>query len=302
MNIGYFNVHCNSIGDTIANAKLYFAINKYSNEKNIKTVAILHIIDFDEFFIKRSININPLNSIHTPFLNFQKKAGLINDFTFIHGIDGVNINKKTNDEIVKNVIKMFFAKKNIKIERILDSHRFHEIYNNINQDEIIDFYTKQFNFLEQKTPENYGIIQYCSFHYNKQNTDQYKKCYKRISFENIKKWINETNLKIYKFIGSEEDENESSMIIKKLNEIYKNIKFINLCGETLIEEVFQEIYNSKNVLSTESFVGLVGGIFNKSSKLYFTHNNTKVMEDFKNHMKIFDQLIIERDEILNQND
>jgi hypothetical protein len=71
---------------------------------------------------------------------------------------------------------------------------------------------------------------------------------------------------------------------------------------TSIEESFQEIYNSTNVLSTESFVGLLGGIFNIPSKLYFRYNNLDIMSNFKNHMKLFNKLTIEPDKKLTEND
>ena len=303
MNIGYFSMHCSSIGDTIAAARLFYSIRQYAIQKNLKIIGILHITLFDQLVsLVNTKKIDPIDSIYTPFLNLQKKAKLIDDFTFISGIDNDNINIRENNEIVKEVIKRYFATKNDQIERILDSNEFHAIYNNIKKEEIVYFYTNQFNFLKKDIVDSYGIIQYCSYHYRKENLDEYNKCYKRISFENIKKWIDETKLKTYKFIGSQYDENDTIYVINKLKFIYTDINFINLCGMTLIEDAFKEIYNSTDVLSTESYVGLLGGVFNKPSKLYFRYNNLKVMNDFKNHMIDFNKLMIEPDKKLTEND
>ena len=38
MNIGYFSMHCSSIGDTIAAARLFYSIRQYAIQKNLKII------------------------------------------------------------------------------------------------------------------------------------------------------------------------------------------------------------------------------------------------------------------------
>ena len=83
---------------------------------------------------------------------------------------------------------------------------------------------------------------------------------KRISFLNLCNWIENCEIKTFKFIGSYHDFVLTEEVINKLRIKYKDYNFINLCGEYDLEQTYSLIYNCKSLLSTESFSGFLSSL------------------------------------------
>jgi hypothetical protein len=297
-------MNANSIGDTVAGARLFFALYHYAQLKQLRKIAILHIANQIELKLTCEGQIDSTWAIYTELLTLYKKANILDDFTYICGISDEIKDNPSSRQKIEDTIKHYFSKRNASIECMLDNklelwNHFHSI---ISSDAIIKFYQERFAFLKEDITENYNIVQYCSHHYSPHHVDKFAKCHKRISFSNLTNWIESNNIIVNKFVGSTIDYDLTQRCIEKLQPLYPNKIFINMCGDLYLEDTFKQIYNASNVLSTESFAGLLGGVFNKPSIIYFRHELVQTLLNFKSGLDLFPNLTMKLDNVLTEND
>jgi len=303
MNIYYYLIHCNSIGDNLASFRKHYLTYKLAKENNCKIVAIIHMCtteEMKEYIIKQNIILDSF-SLNTNLIELYKKANLFENYTIIEGINDRVYSNYSSE--ISRIIKNFYGNKHTKEITFIEQYpNFWNICYDIKKDEIINFYKNQYNFLKKDTIKEYNIIQYCSNHYNLMSKDMYDKCVKRISFDNLCDWIEQSNLKIFKFIGSYHDYNLTNDIINRLITKYPNYVFLNLCGEHTLEETYSLIYNCKSLLCTESFSGFFAGLFDIPSIMYYRNTNLEVMNQFIPQFSILNSLKIKLDVELTVND
>ena len=243
MNIYYYLIHCNSIGDNIASYKKHYLTYKLAKENNRKIVSVIHMCtleEIQEYIIKQNIVLDSF-ALNSNLIELYKKADLFNHHIVIEGIND-RVNKERNDVICR-IIKNFYGNRNTNNVDFIENYPdFWNICNNLKKNDIVNFYKTQYSFLKRDSYD-YNIIQYCSNHYNLMTTDKYGKCVKRISFLNLCNWIENCEIKTFKFIGSYHDFVLTEEVINKLRIKYKDYNFINLCGEYDLEQTYSLIYN-----------------------------------------------------------
>ncbi len=303
MNIYYYLLHCNSLGDNLASFRKHFLTYKLAKENNCKIIAIIHMCTTDElreYIIKQNIVLDSF-SLNSNLMELYKKANLFENYTVIEGInDRVYSN---HSDTISRIIKSFYGNKNT--EEIIFIEKYPNFWNrcyDLQKDEIIDFYKTQYNFLKRDVIEQYNIIQYCSNHYNLMDKDIYNKCVKRISFDNLCDWIEKATFKTFKFIGTYHDYQLTQSMINRLITKYPDFKFINLCGECSLEETYSLIYNCKSLLCTESFSGFFSGLLDIPSIMYYRNTNLEIMNQFIPQFSVLDSLQIKLDVKLTDKD
>jgi len=303
MNIYYYLIHCNSIGDNLASFKKHYLAYKLSKENNCKIIAVVHICTTDEikeYIVKQNIILDSF-SLNENLMELYKKAKLFDNYTLIEGINDRVYNN--HSESISRIIRNFYGNKYTKEINFIEHYPdFWNIFYSIQKNEIVNFYKNQYKFLKKDTTEEYNIVQYCSNHYNLMVKDIYNKSVKRISFNNLCEWIEQSVIKIFKFIGSYHDYSLTDDVIKRLMIKYPHFIFINLCGEYTLEETYSLIYNCKSLLCTESFSGFFAGLLDIPSIMYYRNTNLEVMNQFIPQFKVLDSLQIKLDIKLTEKD
>ena len=303
MNIYYYLMHCNSIGDNLASFRKHYLTYKLAKENNCKIVSIVHMCtteEMKEYIIKQNIILDSF-SLNTNLMDLYKKANLFENYTIIEGINDRVYSNYSSE--ISRIIKNFYGNKHTKEITFIEQYpNFWNICYDIKKDEIINFFKNQYKFLKKDTIKEYNIIQYCSNHYDLMSKDIYDKCVKRISFDNLCDWIEQSNLNIFKFIGSYHDYSLTNDIINRLITKYPNYVFLNLCGENTLEETYSLIYNCKSLLCTESFSGFFAGLLDIPSVMYYRYTNLEVMNQFIPQFSILNSLKIKLDIELTVND
>lgn len=305
MNFYYYLIHCNSIGDNIASFKKHYLAHKLAQEKQRKIIALVHTCtteEVEEYVVKQGIALKSF-ACNTKLLDLYKEANLFQEYTFVEGINDRVYFKPHHKKTIQEVIFSFYGNKYTKeIDFIEDYPDFWNICHSLKKEDIVDFYKNQYVFLKNNSLANYNVIQYCSHHYDDMATDEFGKCVKRLSFEVVRSWIEKRKEKTFNFIGSQHDFNLTQSMINKLNNLYPSYRFINLCGDLNLKQCFSIIYNADFLLSTESFSGFLGGVFNIPSTLYFRYTNVEIMNMFIPQFEVLDSLKIISDSILREVD
>ena len=113
MNIGYFFMNANSIGDTVAGARLFFALYHYAQLKQLRKIAILHIANQIELKLTCEGQIDSTWAIYTELLTLYKKANILDDFTYICGISDEIKDNPSSRQKIEDTIKHYFSKRNV---------------------------------------------------------------------------------------------------------------------------------------------------------------------------------------------